>query len=323
MTAQPGGTDDGYERWTRGGDVQLNALAASRLDWATLWDRDTTASEWVCEPFIARGRAHALVGGAKSGKSELALAVTAALATGQRVLYQPAGDALTVVYADYEMTEDDVLDRLTDLGYGPDSDLGRLHYCLLPTIPPLDSAAGGAEFLAYCTDVGADVAVIDTTARAVSGEENDADTFRDFARCTGQRLKAAGITWVRVDHTGKDESRGARGSSAKVDDVDVVWQVRRTEGGLQLRATHRRMAWVPPTVDLQRVEEPELRYQVVSGSWPAGTQDAARALTSAGVPHTASTRNAQSQLREAGCRLRREKVTAGLRFLRAQAEGWA
>jgi hypothetical protein len=43
-----------------------------------------------------------------------------------------------------EMTLDDVHERLGDLGYGPDDDLERRNYHLLPALPPLDHPEGGA-----------------------------------------------------------------------------------------------------------------------------------------------------------------------------------
>src|SRR5215207_7410755 len=68
-------------------------------------------------------------------------------------------------------------------------------------------------------------------SRAVAGEENSADTLRNFNRHTGSLLKRHGNTWWRADHSGKDPTKGARGTSAKNDDVDIVWQLNRTESG--------------------------------------------------------------------------------------------
>ena len=41
-----------------------------------------------------------------------------------------------VLYLDYEMTRADLRERLEDMGYGPDADLKRLHYALLPDLRP-------------------------------------------------------------------------------------------------------------------------------------------------------------------------------------------
>jgi hypothetical protein len=145
-----------------------------------------------------------------------------ALATGSPVLYRPAGDPLTVVYLDMEMTEDDLYGRAGDMGYGPDVDLSRLHYILLPSLPPLDTPEGGAALMEYVLEVGAQVVIVDTLARSVAGPESDVDTLRAFFRHTGLPLKAAGVTWARADNMGKDATKGVRGTSAKNDDVDIV-----------------------------------------------------------------------------------------------------
>src|SRR5690606_29839754 len=92
---------------------------------------------------------------------------------------------------------------------------------------------------------GAKFVVIDTTGRAVKGEENDAHTYQDFYRCTGLLLKQQGIGWVRLDHAGKDANLGQRGSSAKNDDVDIVVKLTRADNGVLVEATHRRIGWYP------------------------------------------------------------------------------
>jgi hypothetical protein len=55
--------------------------------------------------------------------------------------------------------------------------------------------------------------VIDTVSRAIDGEENSNDTW----------LNQLGIAMIRLDHSGKDETKGMRGGSAKSGDVDAVW----------------------------------------------------------------------------------------------------
>ena len=88
-----------------------------------------------------------------------------------------------------------------------------------------------------------DVVFLDTISRMVDGEENSADTWLGLYRHTLKPLKASGRSSVRLDHFGKDRERGARGNSAKDQDVDAVWELAPTERGgslLQLRRTHTR-----------------------------------------------------------------------------------
>ena len=304
-----------------GHEVEVDPLDALHLiDWSTFWDQEPE-QEWIAEPLIPKGRSVALVAPGKAGKSLLLLDVAAAVATGRPILGRPNSNGpRSVLYLDYEMVRDDVAQRLADLGYGPDDNLANLHYALLPSIDPLDVAAGGRYVLDAALRVAAELAVIDTLARAVSGDENSADTYRAFYLHTGLMLKQAGVTCVRADHSGHQEKGRARGSSAKADDVDVVWTLSVTENGCELKRTHSRVPWVPERVVLRRLDEP-LRHELVAyADWPAGTKAAADRLDQLGAALTISRRDATQLLRDAGPGVRSEVLGAALRYRRNEAE---
>jgi 5S rRNA maturation endonuclease (ribonuclease M5) len=304
---------EGEHRWT----VELGS---SRIDWDDLWASDTLASDWLIEPLVARGRAHALYAPPKTGKSLLILEAAAALTTGRPWLDHPGGAARSVLYLDMEMTRDDLRERLDALGYGPDDDLSLLNYHLLPALPPLDRAEGGTAVAELVESYGAELVVVDTLARVVNGPENDADTYRAFYRHSGSAVKRAGAALVRLDHAGKDIDRGQRGSSAKADDVDVVWRIVPGDGAvLSLRATHRRMAWVPEEVTVERKADP-LRHVRVQGSWPAGTAETARRLAELGVGVEESRRLAEKKLRDSGHGARTGVIAAAQRYRRTLPE---
>jgi hypothetical protein len=124
---------------------------AHLVDWQKFWHQDHADEEWLAYPIIPKGRAIALYAPAKAGKSTIVLAVAAAVATGRRVLGQRRAEQVDVLYLDYEMTEADLLERLGELGYGPDDDLSRLHYALLPSLPPLDTREGANAILGSLT----------------------------------------------------------------------------------------------------------------------------------------------------------------------------
>ena len=287
------------------------------VDWSALWQSDRDEAEWTFDDVLARGRGHSLYASQKQGKSLFMLSVAARLATG--------AEPVVVVYLDYEMTEADVRERLSDMGYGPHTDLSRLRYCLLPTLPPLDRAPGGAALARIVDATQASfpnhhlVVVIDTIGRAVAGEEDPADTWRDFYRHSGIELKRRGVTWVRLDHAGKNPESGQRGSSSKGDDVDVVWRLTRTNAGICLHRDCARMGWVPERVTFVITEDP-LAFRRRTDDYPERTAECANILDRLEVPLGASRRDAETRLKAIGEGFRHEVVAAALRFRRDRLE---
>ncbi|MCK9487491.1 MAG: AAA family ATPase [Dehalococcoidia bacterium] len=291
----------------------------SRIDWPAFWSKDHHVAEWLVEPLLPLGRSISTYSRAKAGKSLLSLDVAARIATGRRVLDHPSGAPRSVVYLDLEMTETDLFERLEDMGYGPETDLSHLHYYLLPSLPPLDTADGGAALREIAAFHDAALVIIDTTSRVLAGAENESDTLRALYRHTGQLLKADGRTVWRLDHSGKDPERGQRGTSAKNDDVDLVWELSLREGGIRLRATHRRQSWVPEFLDLVRAEEP-LRHERAAESWPAGAIALASRLDALLADRGISVRSARDLLREHGEGARNDVLAAALRYRRERDE---
>jgi len=283
------------------------------INWEKFAKRDSTPRQWLVESFWPLGRAMALYASAKEGKSELVLWCAAKLALGVHPWTGASLPAVDVAYFDYEMTEDDLEERLDEMGFDPLL-LDHLHYALHPMIPELDTPEGGSEFLDWVTSVQARAAVIDTFGRSVKGPENDADTVREFYRHTGMRLKRAGISYLRTDHTGKDPTAGQRGSSAKRDDVDVIWWQRRLNGGVHLDCTGSRLSWVGPTLQIDRFVDPHT--EIVSYSspirigWGPGVADKARELDKVGAPLDATRSRADEMLRQAGIKPGRHKLVA-------------
>lgn len=227
---------------------QVARFAGCLLDWSALWTAEIPEPDWLCEPLIERGRQVALFSEAKVGKSLLLLEICMALVAGRPVLGNPARlgpvqRPLTIVYIDKENTHEDLRARGMKMGYD-DATLDGLHYYSFPDLSWLDTDEGGKELLALATHHGADLVVIDTLSRVVEGDEVDNDTYHDFYNFTGVRLKAAGIALVRLDHSGKDVSKGMRGASSKATDVDEVWALSEDDpeddNRLTLTRTHSR-----------------------------------------------------------------------------------
>jgi hypothetical protein len=230
------GADDQFELEVQREYLRLKArrIAAERLaaenvtgngdgavDWDLL-DQPPKPVEWVVPGLLARGRSYSLVGGPKSGKSY----------TARNMAVQAAESGYRVGFLDRENTwEGDWLPCLRSWGVTK-SISERLDVRCFPAIPALDTEAGSVALLAYVQEHGIQVLLLDMLMRFLGGPENDSDTFNAYDRYTGQKLKAAGVTVIRLDHTGHDESSRARGSSGKAGDVDVQWMLARTETGL-------------------------------------------------------------------------------------------
>jgi len=305
------------------GSPHKTRLQESLVNWAPFFQKDHAETEWMLDPLLAEGRAHAIYAGAKVGKSYTILAACAALATGRPFLNQPAGTPRHVLYLDYEMTEADLHDRMTEFGYDEHSDLSHLHYALLPNLAPLDTAKGGTELCIEAEKCGAELVIIDTTGRSVEGDENDANTYQDFYRHTGIELKRMGITWARLDHSGKDAGKGQRGSSAKNDDVDVVIKLARTQSGITWEATHRRMSWYPEST---QITIGDLDGQTIF-TMPASPEeqyephifDISDRLEHAGIPRTATRQTTRKALTELGITAQNSVLSKVLKWRKSVA----
>lgn len=297
-------------------------LATWYVDWAQLWSTENQQGEWLCEPLLARGRAHALYAGAKSGKSLLLLELAAALATGRPVLNLPKREPIPVLYIDYEMTGADVRDRLEAFGYSKDDNMEHLHYVLLPSIGGLDTKAGADTVIAAVTQKNIQLVIIDTTARAVEGEENDADTLRAFYRWSGVALKSLGVTWVRADHAGKDSAKGQRGSSAKNDDVDVVWKfTKRNTTSILIEATHRRMQWIPDKIELElREYNGVLMHSIIGDEISDAAQQLAKQLDDIGAELDITARAARDLLKKNNIKSASDILRSALRLRRLKLD---
>ena len=140
----------------------------------------------------------------------------------------------------------------------------HLHYYQLSPWPPLDTPAGGQRLL----KVKAQLVVVDTLIRTIEGEENSADTTKNFSRYCAMPLKAADIALLRIDHAGKDLTRGQRGTSAKRDDLDLVWLLKPASGNLPgktmltLKREATRVDWIQQDVHITRHEGPPLHHTI-------------------------------------------------------------
>ena len=197
------------------------------VDWHQAFDAPSEVA-WIVPGLIPEGEGVSLYSPAGVGKSVLLLELAVAVATGRPFLGSPV-EQRVVLYVDHENSlAGDVVRRLRDMEVGP-GDLDNLRYLSYPEMIALNRTAGGAQLVEVAQQEGATLVVIDTISRAVDGEENSNDTINAFYRAAGLPLKRLGIAYIRLDHTGKDAERGARGGSAKSGDVGLIWRLDRPD----------------------------------------------------------------------------------------------
>ena len=238
--------------------------------------------DWLVDDIWPEGRHIHIHAQRKAGKSLISLWIAVHLAIGKDPFSGLAVTPRVVAYYDFEMTEDDIRERLEDMGV-PFEALGNLHYYLHQPVPALDTEKGGQALLSQTLAMGEKVVFIDTMSRVIQGDENSSDTYINFYRFTGAPLKSAGVAMCRLDHEGHEAGR-SRGSSAKADDVDVVWQLRAIDEGSEFVRKASRISWVPEQVTIHKGESPHLNFTRAKGGWPEGTKEKAKELEAAEVP---------------------------------------
>ncbi len=225
-----------------------------------------------------------------------------------------------MLYVDLENSEDDIFERLRDMGYGP-GDLGHLHYYSFPDLPALDSALGGAQLLELAQLHDAQVVVIDTTSRVITGEEDSADTFRALYRHALMPLKRERHAVLRLDHSGKDATAGQRGSSAKNDAEDYVWFLTATPSGrIDLRRTYSRTRHGVDQLSLRRLTEPRLRHVPVSDGMAPDVERVVELLDTLGLSRDAGRDRAKKALTDAGHKIGNDLLSVSIRARKGLAD---
>lgn len=197
-----------------------------RINWRAAFAAGKPEPRWIVGRLFERGQQVALVGDGKAGKSLFELDHVAAMVRGAAFLSDEPHEPLRVVYVDRENEQGELVDRLLCLGVAPDELDGLAYYSFPAFSSQLNVERGAAELLALVDENAADVVVLDTASRFITGNENDSETWLELYVQLHAKLKARGVAGVRIDHFGKDDAGGARGSSAKGQDVDQVWEMR-------------------------------------------------------------------------------------------------
>ena len=152
----------------------------------------------------------------------------------------------------------------------------------------------------------------------MAGEENSNDTWLAFYRSTGMLLKQGGVALLRIDHSGKEATKGQRGGSAKSGDVDVVWRLSETGPEEYLLECEKNRFEVPEKrLVLLRETMPVLRHVRPStgllSPWQQKVADTVADLDRLGAPDTAGRPACVELLRDNGVAVKTDIVAEAVR----------
>ena len=174
---------------------------------------------WLHEPFVERDGAALIFADGGTGKTMLAMAVSASVSTGQDIVGHLHGDAVPVLYVDYEGEERTFHERLRAICVG--AGIARL--------PPIfyrrqvaSLAEAASELRREVRRVGAGLVIVDSLGAARGGEPESADiTIRTFIAA-----RSLGVPWLALDHVTKAKGNDATkpfGSVFSVNLARLVW----------------------------------------------------------------------------------------------------
>lgn len=231
-------------------DNELSRLYTP-INWKEAWSRTSDDIDWLFPPILEAGTVNALYGKPGVGKSLITL----------EIAVEVVRDGHKVMYVDDENRVEDTVERLKKFGCQPE-ELDRLYLYNFAGLPPLDTPEGGRHLASLAEKHDPALVILDTTTRMVEGDENQANTFLQLYRCSLVPLKHRRITVLRLDHPGKDDHKGQRGSSAKDGDVDTIWRLAAEEGDmLVLERLKSRSGHGEGFISVRRIQSPLLRHE--------------------------------------------------------------
>lgn len=223
------------QAWATAEGKEEESPNSSIVDWDNLWEADTSA-DFLVGDIMERGEQVSIYGAGGAGKSTFARAWALSLANGLPFLDGEAQEAVKVLFLDSENGLKIIQREFQKLGIRPSE---NLIYMSFPELGALDTEAGAEKFVALLDEHSPDVVVFDSASRFISGEEDSSGPWIQWHRLVMNPLKKRGIASIRLDHPGKDLSRGQRGSSAKTQDVDTIWKFNMDSSGQRIMTCER------------------------------------------------------------------------------------
>lgn len=206
---------------------------------------------WLVKRHLHKETLSVLVGEPGAGKSFYALDMALSVASGRPFLgcYDvAAGDVLYVAGEGQAGMRRRAMAWIAKKGGGTVPD----RFTLIPrrvdlSNPEAEGIDGLQEVISRDMGRPPALVVIDTMARSFGGEENSAKDVGGFVAVCDHIREKTGAAVLVVHHTGKDASRGARGSTALLGAADSMFVVEKTNGGILVKNTKQKDAEELPT----------------------------------------------------------------------------
>lgn len=210
------------------------------MSWADL--EAAPRAPYLVKGFLDKGALGLIYGPSNSGKTFAALDMALAVARGADWMGSKTRQG-RVVYVAAE----------AGMSIGRRLAAYRLHHKVTPTdalqvIPVAPDLLDSGQVADLIAAIGkADLVILDTLARSFSGDENSAaEVGRAVLAC--DRIRAdTGAAVLIVHHSGKDDAKGARGSSALRAAVDVEMSVNNENGHVTIETKKARDGSLDPT----------------------------------------------------------------------------
>ncbi len=203
--------------------------------------RPVLTSRYVIKRWLDAGASSVLFGASNVGKSFLALDLAMHVAAGrdwQGHRVRSSGRAIYVAAeGGHGFSNRIEAIRRTD----PELVHEAYGFSLLPTALDLCASGDGQALLDAIGEPWPSLVVIDTLARSMgSGDENTARDMGQFIRNLDLIREKTGAHVMIVHHSGKDGTKGARGSSSLRAAVDTEIELTRTDDVVQAEAVKQR-----------------------------------------------------------------------------------
>ena len=247
------------------------------------WKEVDEIQPHIVENYIYPAKWTAFSARAKEGKTTFIVNLAVNVSVGVDPFTAEPIDAVPVLYLDCEMGRMDLGERISEVGFEP-ADLSNFYASDIP--PQLDTPEGGQKLLATVLHYKVRVVVIDGLNGALQGEENDSTTIRNFFDYTIRPLKVLGVAIITGDNTGKDRTKGPRGTSTKLDKPDAVFTLFRTDDGIKTQALVRRTSLFIAEESFKVVGldgAQAVQYRRERQGWPDGTRKAADLFDKEGI----------------------------------------